>query len=233
MGAEAGELGVPVPELTAKLVPDEDKLEVRFKGKNLFPGYWRNEEATKKAFDEEGFYKTGDAVRIIDKNDLTKGMRFNGRIAENFKMATGTWVNVGGLRSKLIKIGKGLIVDAVITGHDKLYLGAIIIPELNYCRKLAGLSEGTAVSEVVSNAMVHEALQNLINEVGNQRTGSSTYVKKAIFADFELSLDKGEITDKGSINQRAILRNRPELLDLLYNDISNESIIEYRKKQYA
>ncbi len=228
-GTTPGMLGVPVPELEVKLVPDEDKMEARFRGKNLTPGYWRNKEATRKAFDEEGFYKTGDAVRIIDEGDPAKGMVFNGRIAENFKLISGTWVSVGILRAKLIAAGDGLIQDVVITGHDRTYLGAIVILEQNYCRILADLPESATIEEIARHVKVIETLQVVINELGANSTGSSTCIRKAIVMDAELSIDKGEVTDKGSINQRAILRCRPQVVAKLYDDQPSEEIIIYQK----
>ncbi len=228
-----GRLGVPVPGLEVKLVPDEDKMEARFRGKNLTPGYWRNPEATAKAFDEEGYYKTGDAVKIIDPNDISKGLLFNGRIAENFKLISGTWVNVGALKAGLIKEGNGLIVDAVITGHDKTYIGAIVIPELNFCRKLTNLPETASIKEIIQHAQVKQALQKVINELGAKSTGSSTCIRKALYADFELSGDKGEVTDKGSVNQRAILRNRQEVAALLYEKEASNKIIQYQRNTYV
>ncbi len=233
LNSAPGQLGVPVSELEVKLVPDDDKYEARFKGQNITPGYWRNPEATSKAFDEEGFYKTGDALKIIDESDPSKGMVFNGRIAENFKLVSGTWVSVGLLRAKMIKAGDGLIVDAVITGHDKNYLGAIVIPELNYCRKIAGLSNTATAYEIAHHPVVIEKLQNILDKLGAESTGSSTCIRKAILADFELSIDNGEITDKGSINQRSILKCRSEKVDMIYSEEPSEEVLIYKRKSYA
>ena len=127
-------LGVPVPGLELKLVKHQGKLEARYRGKNIFPGYWRQPELTASSFDDEGFYRTSDALRFVDENDPSKGLIFNGRIAEDFKLDTGTWVSVGIIKAHLIAEGSGLIQDAVITGHDKAFVGAIIFPDLNYCR---------------------------------------------------------------------------------------------------
>ncbi len=230
LGSQAGNIGVPVPELTVKLVPNGDKLEARFKGANITKGYWRNPEATEKAFDTEGYYCTGDAVKFVDENDPNKGMIFDGRIAEDFKLNTGTWVSVGVLKAKLIAAGKGLIQDAVITGHDKAFLGAIIFPEINFCKKLANLSDDADLKMIVSTPSVLAALQAVLNTFAQQSAGSSTLIKRAVFADFTLSIDKGEITDKGSINQRAILTNRIEYVEKMYQKAILPPVLEVKNK---
>lgn len=225
-GSISGMLGVPVPGLEVKLVPDGDKLEARFKGPNLTPGYWRNKEATTNAFDEEGFYKTGDALKFIDADNPNAGMLFDGRIAEDFKLSSGTWVSVGVLRAELIAASNGLIKDAVITGHDKDYLGAILFPDLNACKKFAGATTENNVKALVGSIEVCQELQRILNLLGQKSTGSSTIIKRALFADFELSIDKGEITDKGSINQRAILSHRKAIVDKIYNESLLPGILE-------
>ncbi|MFX0557834.1 feruloyl-CoA synthase [Maribacter sp. CXY002] len=217
-GSSSGILGVPVPGLEVKLIPDEDKLEARFRGANLTPGYWRNPEATAKAFDEEGFYKTGDALKFIDNDDPNFGMLFDGRIAEDFKLNSGTWVSVGVLRSKLIAAGNGLIKDAVITGHDRSFLGALLIPDTKYCARLSGNDENIGIKDLINSKEVVTKLQNVLDTLAQQNTGSSTKIKRALWADFELSIDKGEITDKGSINQRSILSNRKTTVEKIYAD---------------
>jgi feruloyl-CoA synthase len=217
LGSRAGMIGTPVPGLEVKLVPNGGKLEARFRGNNVMKGYWRNAEATAKAFDEEGYYLTGDALKMLNPEHPNEGMIFDGRIAEDFKLDTGTWVSVGVLRAKLIAAGNGLIQDAVITGHDRSYLGAIIFPDLNYCKKLAGLEDDVDLKAIVNQSIILEALQDTLKNLAKTSTGSSTLIKKAIFADFQLSLEKGEITDKGSINQRMILSNRAEYVAQIYN----------------
>ena len=228
-GSFAGMLGIPVPGLTVKLIPNGGKLEVRFKAPNVMPGYWRNSEATQKAFDREGYYCTGDALKFVDETDPNKGMIFDGRIAEDFKLDTSTWVNVGVLKAKLIEAGKGLIQDAVITGHDRSFIGAIVFPELNYCKKLAQLGDTVDVKTIISTPSVLTALQAVLNTFAKQNTGSSTFVKRAVFADFTLSMDKGEITDKGSINQRVILANHADYVEMLYSNSVNLPVMEVQK----
>ena len=216
-GGFAGLLGVPVPEFDLKLIPNGDKLEVRYRGKNVMPGYWRDPDATDSAFDDEGFYCTGDALKFVDPGDPNAGMVFDGRIAEDFKLNTGTWVSVGTLRSKLIEAGRGLFTDAVITGHDREFIGAIVFPDLNHCRRLCS-QEAVTAGELMQHPVVLEALQTALTTLANTNTGgSASQIKKAIFADFAPSFDRGEITDKGSLNQRAVLANHSELVMKIYS----------------
>ena len=228
-GSFSGMLGVPVAGMELKLVPNGGKLEARFRGKNVMPGYWRNPEATAKAFDTEGYYCTGDALKFVDENDPNKGMIFDGRIAEDFKLDTGTWVSVGVLKAKLITAGKGLIQDAAITGHDRSFLGAIVFPNIEFCKKISGLGENTSLLDIINTPSVLAALQAVLNTFATQSTGSSTLIKRAIFADFNLSIDKGEITDKGSINQRMILANRAEYVEMLYKNPVTLPVLEVQK----
>jgi feruloyl-CoA synthase len=228
-GSFSGMLGVPVAGMELKLVPNGGKLEARFRAPNVMPGYWRNPEATAKAFDTEGYYCTGDALKFVDENDPNKGMIFDGRIAEDFKLDTGTWVSVGVLKAKLITAGNGLIQDAAITGHDRAFLGAIIFPNLDYCKKLAGLGDDSDMKTIVNTPSVLAALQGVLNTFALQSTGSSTLIKRAILADFNLSIDKGEITDKGSINQRMILTNRAEYVEMLYKNPLTSPVLEIQK----
>ncbi|UWX53910.1 AMP-binding protein [Maribacter litopenaei] len=216
--------------MEVKLLPDGDKLEARFKGNNLTPGYWRNPEATVKAFDEEGFYKTGDALKFIDEKDPNAGMLFDGRIAEDFKLSSGTWVSVGVLRAKLIAQGDGVVRDAVITGHDKDYPGAILIPDVNRCKELISDAKVDALelTEIMKRQELKDFLQNFLNSLAKTATGSSTKVKRAVFADFELSIDKGEITDKGSINQRSFLKHRSAIVERIYEDKLHPGILEIK-----
>ncbi|GLU43952.1 feruloyl-CoA synthase [Allomuricauda sp. NBRC 101325] len=228
-GSQSGMLGVPVPGLRMKLVRDGDKLEARFKGGNLTPGYWRNPEATQKVFDEDGYYKTGDALKMVDENEPNKGMLFDGRISEDFKLDTGTWVRVGVMRSRLIKAGNGIIRDAVIAGHDESYISAIIILDQHLCEKRIGDSTKTNIKSLAKHPLVIEEVQQALNQLGFESTGSSTCIVKAIIADFELDMDKGEVTDKGSINQRAVLTHRRELVEHLYAPQTMNGTLEFKK----
>ena len=216
-GSFSGLLGVPVAGMNVKLVPDGDKMEVRYKAPNVTPGYWRNQEETAKAFDEEGYYKTGDAVKFLDETNPDKGLVFDGRIAEDFKLSSGTWVNVGVLKAKVLSSGSPIIQDVVITGLDKEFVGVILFLNPDACKKLAGITIGSNDVE----AFQHETVINFLNqwqqEFSKNATGSSTNIKKYIVALEPPSIDIGEITDKGSLNQRAVLKHRVELIEKIYD----------------
>lgn len=225
-GSFSGLLGVPVAGMTVKLVPDGDKLEARYKAPNVTPGYWRNEEATRRAFDEEGYYKTGDAVKFRDETDPSQGLVFDGRIAEDFKLSTGTWVNVGILRMKLLTAGTPLVQDAVLTGLDQDYVGAILFLNPDACRALSDLPPATPLAELVRCATIQNQLEQLLTQLHATARGSADRLEKVLITLQPPSIDKGEITDKGSLNQRAILANRPHLIKKLYESQPNRILYE-------
>jgi len=212
---KAGHLGVPTPGLELKLVPVDGKTEVRYKGPNITPGYWRNDEATRESFDEEGFFSTGDAVLWIDDNDPHLGLRFDGRIAEDFKLATGTFVSVGPLRAKIIAAGAPYVQDAVITGLNLNEVGALIFPT-PAVRKLAGLPDDAPLQQVLESAPVQAHFQQVANTLAAGATGSASRVARLYLMAEPPSIDKGEVTDKGSINQRAVLKHRAALADAMH-----------------
>jgi feruloyl-CoA synthase len=205
-------MGVPAPGVEIKLVPCEGKLEVRVRGPNIMPGYWRQDELTANAFDEHGFYKLGDAVKFQDPADPREGLLFDGRIAEDFKLATGTWVNVGPLRARLLAQLEPYARDVVIAGADRDEIGVLIFPNLDACRRLAGDS----AAGVSTDARLLDEFRARLNAFARTSTGSSNRVCRAIVLDEPPSLDAGEMTDKGSINQRAVLGRRAELVTELY-----------------
>jgi feruloyl-CoA synthase len=213
---QAGDIGVPTPGLELKLVPIDGKIEVRYRGPNITQGYWRNAEATREAFDEEGFYCSGDAVKWIDENDLHKGLKFDGRIAEDFKLSTGTFVSVGPMRAKLIAACAPYVQDAVITGINLKEVGALLIPTPSI-RALGGLPDSAPLQQVLQSAPVQQHFQQVINQLAAQSTGSASRVARAHLMAEPPSLDKGEITDKGSINQRAVLKHRADLVNALHD----------------
>ena len=216
-GSFSGLLGVPVAGMQVKLVQDGDKMEARYKAPNVTIGYWRNEEATKNAFDEDGFYRTGDAVKFLDENDASKGLIFDGRIAEDFKLSTGTWVNVGILKAKVIAEGSPIVQDVVIAGLDKEFVSAILFLNPDACRKFANLPIETSNQEVFQHPDIQNFKTDLLKMLGEKSTGSATKVAKAVIAIHPPSIDLGEITDKGSLNQRAVLKHRADLVEQMYS----------------
>eukprot|EP01137_Pigoraptor_chileana_P036353 Opistho-2@31803 len=213
-GSYSGLLGVPIAGLSVKLVADGDKMEVRYKAPNVTKGYWRNPEATQKAFDEEGFYKTGDAVKFVDENCPEKGLIFDGRIAEDFKLSTGTWVNVGVLKSKIVSTGSPVVQDVVIAGLDKEYIGIILFLNADVCGSLIG--EELSNEEAFQHEKIKEFVDELLIKLNKTATGSSTRIEKAVVAIEAPSIEVGEITDKGSLNQRAVLKHRAEIVERLF-----------------
>ena len=194
-----GVIGLPIPECELKLVPTAGKLEVRVRGPNVMPGYYKRPDLTREAFDEEGFYRIGDAVRFADADDPAKGIVFDGRVAEDFKLTSGTWVNVGAVRVKLIAAADPLVQDAVITGHDRDEIGALVFLS-------AAAKDRSDVRERLSAALAKLAAEG----------GSSTHPRRLLVMSEPPLIDANEITDKGYINQRAVLERRAALVEKLY-----------------
>jgi feruloyl-CoA synthase len=213
----AGDLGVPTPGLELKLVDMGGKTEVRYRGPNVTPGYWRNAEETAGAFDDEGFFCTGDAVKWIDETNVNLGLKFDGRIAEDFKLATGTFVSVGPLRAMIIAAGAPYIQDVVITGIDLKEVGAMVFPTAAV-RSLSALPADTPLADVLCSEPVVARFQALINELAQTATGSSNRIARMCLLSEPPTLDKSEITDKGSINQRAVLSHRADTVAALHED---------------
>ena len=213
---KAGDLGVPTPGMELKLVPNSDKIEVRYKGPNIAPGYWRAPQETQEAFDDEGFFCTGDAVQWIDENDVHQGLKFDGRIAEDFKLATGTFVSVGPLRGKIIAAGAPYVQDAVITGLNMHEVGAMIFPTAAV-RGLSGLGAEATMADVLTSAPVVAHFQHVLNGLAQTATGSASRVARMVLLSEPPSIDKGEVTDKGSINQRAVLKHRDALVKTMHD----------------
>lgn len=213
----AGMVGLPAPGVELKLVPVEGKLDARLRGPHITPGYWRQDELTRAAFDEEGFYKLGDALRFVDERDPGRGFMFDGRLAEDFKLATGTWVSVGPLRARLLHHFAPYIQDVVIAGHDRDYVTVLIFPELHACRRVCPDSvAGAPAAEMLASAAVRSVFETLLKEFAKTATGSSNKVAAAILLDEPPSIDAHEVTDKGSLNQRAVLQRRAALVEELY-----------------
>ena len=213
----AGDLGVPTPGLELKLVDMGGKTEVRYRGPNITPGYWRNEEETKGAFDDEGFFCTGDAVKWIDETDVHLGLKFDGRIAEDFKLATGTFVSVGPLRGKIIAAGAPYIQDVVLTGINLKEVGAMVFPT-PAVRALSGMAADAPMADVLGSAPVLAQFQKIIDELAKTATGSANRIARMCLLSEPPTIDKGEITDKGSINQRSVLTHRADTVAALHED---------------
>jgi feruloyl-CoA synthase len=209
--------GVPAPGVELKLVPNAGKLEARFKSPSIMAGYWKNPELTAEAFDEEGFYKIGDALRFVDPNDPAKGLLFDGRTAENFKLGTGTWVAVGPVRAGFMNHFGLLARDVVIAGLNRDDLTALIFPNVELCRGLCpDLAADAPAETVLADPRVRERFGALLSSLARRATGSATRLARAILLDQPPSIDRGEMTDKGSINQRAVLAERADLVEELY-----------------
>jgi feruloyl-CoA synthase len=222
----AGNIGLPAPGVELKLVPNEGKLEARLRGPHITPGYWRQDHLTREAFDDEGFYKLGDALKFADPDDAGKGLLFDGRIAEDYKLSTGTWTSVGPLRARFIDHFAPYVRDVVFAGPDRDHNAALVFPDIESCRKLApGLAPDTAPVDVLESAPVRAKFFSLLQALAAASQSTSTRVARAILMAEPPSLDKGEMTDKGSINQRAVLKNRAALVDELYASPVSSRII--------
>jgi len=211
-----------------KLVPNAEgsgKTEIRFRGPNVMPGYWRMPEETAAAFDDEGFYRTGDAVVFKDPADPGLGLRFDGRIAEDFKLATGTFVSVGPLRAKVILAGDPLVQDAVVAGINRDQIGLLIFPRVEEARQRFGLPADWTAAQVLAAPPVRAFFQTLMNTLWAQGTGSASRPAMALLLAEPPAIDRGEVTDKGSINQRAVLAHRAAEVERLYADAPDADVI--------
>ncbi len=217
----SGNIGVPVRGLQLKLVPNQGKLEARLKGPSITPGYWLAEAATKDSFDEEGFYRMGDALRPVDPDDLTVGFFFDGRVAENFKLQTGTWVAVGALRAQLVNQFGGLLQDVVIVGENKPWLGALGLLSLQEVAAQFPQLAGASLAEAAEHPGLRDRLAELLAHHGKAASGSSNRVMALSLLRSPPVLDSGELTDKGSVNQRAVIANRPEEVAKIYQDAAD------------
>ena len=215
--SRSGHVGLPVLGNDAKLLPNNGKLEVRAKGPNVTPGYWRQPELTAAAFDEEGFYKFGDALKSADANDFDAGFDFDGRIAEDFKLASGTWVSVGPLRARFVAACAPLVRDVVIAGINRDEISALVILDLDGCRLINPNLPSDDIATAASDSAIRAAFRERLQKLLASATGSSSRIARAVLLDTPLSIDRGEVTDKGSINQRAVLEHRGALIEALYS----------------
>jgi feruloyl-CoA synthase len=222
---------VPVPGIELKLAPVADKVEVRYRGPNVTPGYWRQPELTAACFDDEGFFRTGDAVKFVDPDDPSRGLVFDGRIAEDFKLSTGTFVSVGPLRAKIIAEGDPFVQDVVVAGINRDDIGVLIFPRLDSCRELSQLGATATNEQVLSAKPVRDFFQRSVDALFSSGTGSASRVARAMVMVEPPAIDRGEITDKGSINQRAVLLHRDAMVQRLYaRDAVNDELVILPRK---
>jgi feruloyl-CoA synthase len=220
-----GNIGVPVPGVVLKLLPKDGKLEARVRGPNVTPGYWRQADLTRAAFDEEGFFRLGDALKFVDPHCPEQGLLFDGRVAEDFKLTTGTWVSVGPLRSRFIEHFAPFVRDVAIAGADRDYIAALVFPELEACRKLCDGPPDTKPSVLCADTRVRAKFATLLNEFAAVSPASSMRVNRLLLLADPPWLDAGEMTDKGSINQAAVLNYRSGLVAELYREPPSDLVI--------
>ncbi len=222
----SGVIGLPYPGVEIKMVPTGAKFELRVRGPIVTPGYFKRPDLTAAAFDEEGFYRIGDAGRLVDASDPSKGLAFDGRVVEDFKLDTGTWVTVGNLRLKALDAAAPALQDAVVTGHDRPYVGLLAWPNLAACAKLCRDPENAKTAErVVKDLGVIEHVRKGLAAHRARAAGSSERIGRVILMAEPASLDAGELTDKGYINQRATLERRKALVEALYAEPPGEGVV--------
>jgi feruloyl-CoA synthase len=212
-----GRIGVPAPGVELKLAPVGNLYEARIKGPNVTPGYWRDPELTSASFDDEGFYKMGDAIAFYDAADPSKGFTFQGRLSEDFKLSTGTWVRVGPLRDQVLQHFGELVQNVVIAGHARGEVTALAFPSIEACRALCGPEAKVLSSRaILERPEVRAAFAARLSSLCARNAGNSTAIPRMILLDEPPSIDAQELTDKGSVNQKQVLANRAPFVEQLY-----------------
>jgi feruloyl-CoA synthase len=225
-----GEVGLPAPGLEVKLVPDGEKLELRLRGPSITPGYWRQPDKTAECFDEEGFYRIGDALKFVDPDDVNKGFIFDGRVSEDFKLSTGTWVNFANVRGAIVRAFAPYVRDAVLTGLDRNHIGVLLFLDPEAARRIAPELADASEAELAASQHLRAIFQERLDALAAQSTGSSNLIARAIVLDSPPSLDQNEVTDKGSINQRAVRAARSKLADDLYAEPPPAHVLVAKKR---
>ncbi|MCP3720632.1 feruloyl-CoA synthase [Paraburkholderia sp. CNPSo 3281] len=221
----AGYIGLPAPGCETKLVSVNGKLEARFRGPHVMKGYWGASAVGQDVFDEEGYYRSGDAVRFFDPQRPELGLMFDGRIAEDFKLSTGTFVSVGPLRARIVSSGAPYVQDAVVAGMNRGDVGALIFPRVDECRQLAGIGTSASLEDVIAAPAVRAFFVSLMQTLNNEATGGATRIARIRLLLEPPSLDLGEVTDKGSINQRAVLTHRAREVEEMYTSCEHPTVI--------
>ncbi len=224
-----GEVGLPAPGLDIKLVPNGEKTELRLKGPNVTPGYWRQPDKSAECFDDEGYYRIGDALKFVDPADPNRGLLFDGRVSEDFKLSTGTWVNMSAMRGALIRTFQPCLRDAVITGLDRNHVGALLFLDVDGARRIAPELATADEAALAGHPALRAMFQGRLDAMAQTATGSSNLVARVVVLDRPPSADRSEVTDKGSINQRAVMAARSELVEDLYREPPPAHVIVARK----
>ncbi len=227
----AGVIGLPIPEMELKMTPNHGKLEMLVRGPNVTPGYYKRDDLTREAFDEQGFYRTGDAGKLADPNDPAKGILFDGRVAENFKLLTGSWVNTGAIRIAAISAGAPIIQDAVVAGHDRDEIGLLVFPNFSACAEIAGLQPDAPPAELADHEKVRNALREGLAAYNEENPGTSRAIARVLLMMEPPDIDAGEITDKGYVNQRVVLQLRHSLVANLYSGDSRVVLVKASGQQ--
>src|SRR5215469_732091 len=218
-----GLVGLPLPGITLKLVPNGTKMEVRVKGPTVTPGYHKRDDLTKAAFDSEGFYSLGDAAKFLDDNDPMQGLVFDGRVTEDFKLDSGTWVSAGTLRAQAVAAASPLLFDCIVCGQDKPFVGLLAWPVAAAAKELCGKSDP---AEIVKDEKIRAFVRDKFVAYNKSQSGSSTRIKRVILMAEPPSVDGHEITDKGYVNQRATMDRRRPLVDKLFAAAPDSEVIE-------
>jgi len=213
-----GVVGIPVAGMDLKLVPHDDSFEAHYRGPNVTPGYWRDRAATESAFDEDGFFRSGDLLSFIDPKRPRAGLRFDGRISEDFKLTSGTRVSAGKLRLTALDVLRPLANEVVIVGADREDVRMLIFPDWEACAEVAGLDRNARPAQTASNQILRGILGERLTELAATGTGSSNRIVAALLVEVPPSGAAGELTEKGTVNSRGLQRNRPELLDILFGE---------------
>jgi feruloyl-CoA synthase len=222
----AGYIGLPLPGCEIKLVTNSGRLEIRARGPNITPGYWKRPDLTESAFDEDGFFKTGDAGRLAEADMPEMGLEFDGRLSEDFKLTSGTWVNVGSVRVRAVSAGNPVIQDAVVTGHNQDEIGLLVFPNVDGCRALcADIAADAPLASLIGDARVRRHIETTLRTLAQESSRGSTLPKRVLILDEPPSIDANEITDKGYINQRAVLMRRAALVERLHAPVPDAEVI--------
>jgi feruloyl-CoA synthase len=221
----AGVIGVPIPGIELKLLPSNDRLEIRVKGPHVTPGYWGSRELTADAFDEEGYYKIGDAVCFADPQDPARGLVYDGRIAEDFKLSSGSWVRVGALRIAVLAAASPVLQDAVVAGEGRDFVGIMAWLNRAGCAQVVGQGTTATLKELAVHPAIHAHVREALTSWNVRNGGATTRVQSVLLLTDMPSIDSGEITDKGYVNQRAVLDNRAEAMRVLLGDEDHPNLV--------